>query len=441
MKRRLGVFVLVVGLVAAACGSRTSDQATVARGGDAGGEPQTETPDPTLIGESPCSDGDATGATDVGVTDDSITIANVADVDVPGLPGLFQQNQEATAAFVAYCNSLGGVQGRELVLETFDSKLTEHLQAVEGACNSTFAMVGNGVVFDDAGIPAMLECGIPNIPGFVVSLDAADEAELTVQPLPSSSNTWSVGPGRYAVDTAGDAVKKAAIYAAPASARERADQQKETYEQIGFDWIIDDDIGVGDSTSDWQPRVKAMQDQGVEYVSVVGEDSDLATFLLEASVQGFEPEWVEAIQQVYTPSFIETAGDLAEGVHVVATTVPFEEAESSEMLQTYLEWLDATTPGATPDALGVQSWSAGLLYATAASALGSELTRSGLVEELHTITEWDGLGVQAPANPGDDLPTECFVMLRVQDGAFVREFPDEGFACDPDNVATLEIPR
>lgn len=434
MRTRLGVLLLVVGLVAAACGSRTSDQATVAApggGGEEAGAGDTPPEESTL--ESPCGEGDASGATDVGVTDDSITIANIADIDVPGLPGLFQQNQEAVEAFVAYCNSLGGVNGRELVLEKLDSKLQEHRQAVESACDSAFAMVGNGAVFDDAGIPAMQACGIPNVPGITGSPQAAAELEVTVQPIPNPPDSWAGGPGRYVMSQAPDAAENAAMWAAPSAARLQADAQVEAYSQVGFNWIIDDSIGIGEGTTEWQPRVKTMQDKGAEYVYVQGEDVDLANFLLEAQTQGYAPEWVDAGQQVYNQAFLDTAGPSAEGVHVYVTTVPFEEADTSEMMATYLEWLEKTVPGAAPDALGVQSWSAGLLFATAAKALGSELTREGLLDELHGITEWDGLGMHVPSNPGENIGTECFMYVQVQDGEFVREFPEEGFECAEDN--------
>ncbi|MEZ5169354.1 MAG: ABC transporter substrate-binding protein [Acidimicrobiia bacterium] len=428
MRARLGVLVVVVGLLAAACGSRTDDQAVVAQGGGTDSTEQAGQPSESGI-ESPCGEGDASGATDTGVSDDSITIANVADIDVPAVPGLFQQNQEAVEAFVAYCNSLGGILGRELVLEKLDSKLTEHLQAVEKACDSAFAMVGNGSLFDDAGLPAQQECGIPSVPGITGSPQASGETALMVQPIPNPPDSWVKGPGLHVIDEAPDAVKKAAMFAAPSAARQQADLQVDIYEQIGFEWIINDDIGIGESTTDWQPRVKSMKDKGAEYVYVQAEDVDLANFLLEAETQGYAPEWVDAGQQVYTEAFLEAAGATAEGLHIYVTTVPFEEADTSEMMQTYLDWLEKTVPGASPDALGVQSWSAGLLFATAAKALGSDLTREGLMDELRSITEWDGLGMHVPTDPGENIGTDCYMYLQVEDGEFVREFPDEGFEC------------
>ena len=44
-------------------------------------------------------------------------------------------------------------------------------------------------------------------------------------------------------------------------------------------------------------------------------------------------------------------------------------------------------------------------------------------------------------NPGDNVHNFCFLYMRITDGKFVREFPDEGFECDPDNVVEMSRPH
>jgi len=118
--------------------------------------------------------------------------------------------------------------------------------------------------------------------------------------------------------------------------------------------------------------------------------------------------------------------------------VPFGEADSNDEMQRYLHWLEETDAAEEPTALAVQSWSAALLFASVAKNLGDNLTREGLVAELQKVTEWDGHGIQAPANIAEQVPPECFLYLKVEGGEFVREFPDEGFECDPKGVAEVE---
>ena len=60
------------------------------------------------------------------------------------------------------------------------------------------------------------------------------------------------------------------------------------------------------------------------------------------------------------------------------------------------------------------------------------------------VTEWTGGGLHAPTNPAENEGPECTIVLQVQDGEFVRYAPatvddgEEGYDCDPANVADLE---
>jgi hypothetical protein len=86
----------------------------------------------------------------------------------------------------------------------------------------------------------------------------------------------------------------------------------------------------------------------------------------------------------------------------------------------------------------VQAFSAGLLFVQAASALGSNLTRDGLIRELERIKLWDGGGLQAPSDPGDNKAVSCFLYMQVRGAKFVRYWPKQrtdgthGFDCNPD---------
>src|ERR1700729_2251903 len=60
-----------------------------------------------------CGPGNATGATDPGVTDTSINMATMSDPGYSGLPGLNQELFDAADAFVGWCNAAGGILGRK----------------------------------------------------------------------------------------------------------------------------------------------------------------------------------------------------------------------------------------------------------------------------------------------------------------------------------------
>jgi hypothetical protein len=133
----------------------------------------------------PCGEGDASGATDVGVTDTSITIATIQDIGGDLRPGLREDNLKAMQAFVRYCNRQGGINGRKLELNDYDSALLEALPAFEQACaDDNFAIVGEGVIFDDAGVEPIAECGIPTVPAFSTTA-ARQLSDLTFPPSPN----------------------------------------------------------------------------------------------------------------------------------------------------------------------------------------------------------------------------------------------------------------
>jgi ABC-type branched-subunit amino acid transport system substrate-binding protein len=444
MNRRGAAVLLVAALataaLAAGCGSRVDEPSTIAggaggsgggNGGGAGGKGG-----PPADAEAPCGPGDARGATDTGVTDRKITIATIQDIGGPR-PGLFQANLDAMNAFVAYCNELGGILGRELELTAYDSRISEHRSTTAQACDRAFALVGQSVAIDSAGAQVGVDCGIPDIPAFAVETQHAGATNV-VQPLPNPPTLLNVGPERYVKKEFPDAAKHAAMFfisAGPSSVT--AEKRVKGFEEIGFNFDVNSQTELNELN--WGPFVEQIRSNDVQYVTSVSELDNPVNLAKELRTQGVEVEIFELDQVAYDPALIEKGGDVVEGVHVVVSTVPFEEAETSDEMQRFLFWLEETdAKAANPSALSVQGWSAGQLFATAAKNLGSDLTREGLLEELRKIKEWDGHGIHAPANPGDNLVTQCFIYLKVEGGEFVREYPKEGFSCDKKNVVEVE---
>ena len=66
---------------------------------------------------------DKPAATEVGVTPTEIHIAVVADVDNSIAPNLFAGSRDAVEGYAKYINKTGGIAGRKLVVDFYDSKL------------------------------------------------------------------------------------------------------------------------------------------------------------------------------------------------------------------------------------------------------------------------------------------------------------------------------
>ena len=85
-------------------------------------------------------------APEVGVTATEIHLAVVADVDNAIAPGILKGQVDGVKAAAQYVNQQGGVAGRKLVIDFYDSKLnpTEARNAFINACENDLAMTGTG---------------------------------------------------------------------------------------------------------------------------------------------------------------------------------------------------------------------------------------------------------------------------------------------------------
>jgi ABC-type branched-subunit amino acid transport system substrate-binding protein len=448
-RQRRVALVLIAGLcLVASCGSR---QSGAPPGGEAGSGGATSS---TAVSGGHASSGavgtlapvcgsghPAHGATDKGVTDTTLTIGVISDksgvVAVPtaGIDG-------SVEAFVQFCNSLGGINGRRLVLKHYDSKILNEGDAMRQACDDhIFALVGSGSVQDDQGAVTMVQCGLVEVAAYTATYVKGLSPRL-FSPVPNPGTEYAVGPGKFIAAHFPDAVKKAAIlWPNLPVGRTQAARQRDAYEQAaGFDFVYANPTDV--LVQNWGPIVAGLQDAHVAWITDVTTLTEMEHLLQAASDAGWKPTVVDLGQQFYDESLPGKPG--TNGALVLTNTVPFEEADRSPALQVYLRWLKAASPHTPPTTLGVQAFSAGLLFAQAATALGSDLTRDGLLSRLKTIKHWDGGGLQAPADPGDNRGLRCFLYMQVNGATFVRYWPKlptdgtSGFDCSDANSVQMQ---
>jgi ABC-type branched-subunit amino acid transport system substrate-binding protein len=450
VKSRLVVSTVALALFVSACGSRSTDS----EGADAGldGTTTTAVESDSLLTDgtfgtidSPCGPGDASGATDVGVTDESITITSVSDSGGQ-VGGLNKGIDDSMRAFTEWCNGQGGINGREIVLEMRNAALFEYGTVVTAACEDSFAMVGGLAVFDDAGAQLQVDCGLPNVPAAAVS-SLQSGADLTYQPLPNTPNKLLVAAAQYFAENEPEAVKRIGqISADVASVDYIATRQREAYEIVGAEYIFTEKAAINEDN--WPSFVLDMKNRGVEYLTPISTWEEVTNLQRAMDLQDFSPAITQLDTNFYNLRYPPTAGTAAEGAYVQLTTWPFEEADENPAMAEYLAALEAAVPGAEPEQLGVQAWTAALLWATAVDELGSEVTRDGLEGVLSGIHEWDGGGLHGTSDPGNNEPAACFILMRIEDGEFVRQFPTKeddaeifeagnGFSCDPDYVVDL----
>lgn len=413
-------FVAVLAVASAACGSRTDGGDTSAPDAD-GGE----------------SDGSSAGSTDVGVTGDTITIGVVADI-TGVVPGLFKAAPDAVKAFAAMVNEeQGGIHGRELVVEVYDTGTNDNGNrlAYEEACDQVFASVGSESAFDTGGYEAVRECGFPHLAGFTTD-DAVDELPFV---FPRTSPDYvNVGAARYLAEQFPEAVRQAAIVYGNLPVTERSARQlMEARRSVGWDFVYEQ--AVAPLESNYTPHALEMRNRGVQAFAVVIDQNNIVRLQRSMREQGYSVAVADVSTQGYSEDYLEAVGPAGEGSYVPLGHALLEEVDEVEALQDYVTWLAEVEPDEEPTSNGLQAWIRAQLFYDAAMAVGPELTREGLIAELESITDWDAGGLIPPIDVGEPIPEEgCFLLAQVQDGAYVRAFPDEGFHCSPDDIYVFE---
>jgi ABC-type branched-subunit amino acid transport system substrate-binding protein len=363
-----------------------------------------------------------------GITDKTITIANVSDISGP-VPGLFESAQQATRAYVAYFNATSDICGRKLEVVTMDSRTDAggDQQGYTKACEKAFAAVGSMSAFDAGGAATADGCGIPDIRSTSVTPERTRCAScFSAQAV--APNLLANSVPDYFVKRFPETTRKAAMLALNVQATKvNADSAVAAYEKRGFEFVYQDTIDV--SEFNYAPYVQQMKERGVRWVRFLGAYQQAVRLAQAMQQQGFKPDVFLQDSTVYDPRYVETGGDAVEGTWVMINIVPFEEAARSREMQLYQAWLQQVKPGATPDFFGVYAWSAARLFVEQAIALGGDLTRARLVERVRRVDDWTGNGIHSPQGVGPGRTSECWAIVRLEKGRWVRKAPGKGYMC------------
>ncbi|MCB1017036.1 MAG: ABC transporter substrate-binding protein [Acidimicrobiales bacterium] len=449
-------------LAVTACSSRGED--TSAQGGDGATTTTVSTPaGGEVFGTQPshCSQGDDSGATattaadagassdpsqSTGVGEDAIQVGTISDPGFTGQPGLNQELFDAGQAFVEWCNSQGGINGRPLELTEYDAAIFDYAAKVAEACDEVLALVGGGGAQDTEWSSTGQECGLVDIAAYAATPEKGGPAghesvieRRTVQPAPNPQDRFPVGDIRLLAEDHPDALDHVGIlYADFGTLRTIAERTAEAYEQVGATIVSEQSYNVT-GEANWAPFAQKLKEDGVEWLNFVGDGTFLGQLQQAMAEADYAPEVTAQDANFYDQGYLDAAGDAAEGTYVRSSFVPFEEADENPAVQQYIDLVEGIDGEVA--LLGAQSMSAWLLFTQAADACddAGTLTRDCLLDEAASVAEWDGGGLHAPTNPSENESASCIIVMQVQDGSFVRALPrDEPFACGDDYIAQLD---
>lgn len=448
MRRHIALL-LVFAFAVTACGAKGAEEAsngsgtnaaTTAPGGSGGAEDGK-------FGslDSPCGPGDATvKADEAGRGTDKLYVGVANDRDSIR-PGLLKEMWDGMLGFVAWCNAQGGVAGLPLEAVDLDGKVLQVEAAMATACTSVFAMVGGGYaqdnnIFSGKDGSDFHKCRMIAIPGFAVSTELA-EATDQVQPLPNPPHQKPTNTFEGLAELYPEKVKNyGVVYGNLPSIRQNKDQTIGVAKQVdGYGNFAEIEYEAILS-QDWGVLAQQVIDKDLELVSFVGEPANLSKFSQALKDQQWDGI-ITADANQYDARLLDSSGPAAvEGVTVRLQQHPYEEAADWPATEQFMEIMDEYVPGWQRAALAVQSFSAGLLFATSAKKCADddgEISRACVLTNAQDTHEWDAGGLHPVADPGANETPGCGMLVQVQNGVWTRIFPElgsdfddgEGFYC------------
>jgi ABC-type branched-subunit amino acid transport system substrate-binding protein len=384
-------------------------------------------------------------ADEIGVTDDAIRIAVIADVDNAARPGLFEPTVDGVRAAAKYINAHGGIGGRRLEVDFIDSHLNadDSRTALIKACEEDFALVGTSALFmsnvepeiscqDSTGKPT----GIPDIANL--------QTEIAHQCSPVAYPVVIVGIDCSTKDDPAPLFSRATGY---------IDYYKKKFGKLHGPFVLAKDLkstinsflptiaiseqkGIG---VDQEARISGLDPQQAFTPIAQGIKADNSNYVAfgvdyradvllrkEAQVQGVDTVKVwDCTLACYDQRLIDEGGDAVEGQYTNVFFVPFSEAKQNKGVKKYV---DAVGGVKNASAFSAEGWMTGLLFRDVANkvieANGEDgLTRANFLEQIKTVHDFDADGMTDGIDVGGRKLGPCFVLLQVKDGEWTRAHP------------------
>ena len=386
---------------------------------------------------SPCGPGTASGATDQGVTNTSITIGYGDDAGYAGDPGVTEMS-DAVKAFMKWCNDQGGINGRQVLGQYKDAAVFNVVSKVQELCKSAFMLVGEGWALDVGAEQIRVGCNLVAVPAYTAGVDVAN-GPMMFQPAPNPDDYFPGASLFQAAQLWPAQVKAAdALHTTLSASEVSIAKVTQAGSGAGFTWL---NCGVKVNFTgepDYTPFAQRFKSCGAQLIFSNQPPGPLTyNFLTALDQLGYHPT-ILGEADVYSPAMAQwnTKG-IGDNVYARQAFQPLENASVVPAVQQYLSVVKAS--GGKVGQLGEQAASAFLLWATAAKSCGSNLTRQCMVNTLAKIHQWDGGGLQAVTDPGANMPSDCGMLVKLTGTSWAQFYPKaQGqFDCNPSYVVHI----
>jgi len=387
----------------------------------------------------------------------------VADNDNPFVPGIFKGAADAVQGAAKYINANGGIAGRKLVVDVYDSKLNanETRNAFIEACEKDFALVGTTALFVTQ-VDDIVNCkdskgqatGIPDIGGLITSLTEAcspktfspNAPQVQCDTVGQDPVTYqgTMGPFKYIVDQRkGDAHGALLVSNDTPDARRAGLANMLLVKKAGVKPDAEVSLSSRDPQSAFTPVVQDMKSHNSNFSYLAMSLNSAIELRQEAALQGIpndQATWL-CPSTCYDHEAMANAGSAMNGETVVLTFLPFEEVKSNKTLANFVKY----TGKDKIDGFGVSGWAAAMLFQQALNDVvksnGNDgITRANLFTALRATGPFNAGGMVSGANIGTKAGSPCYLLLEYNDGKFTRVHPTKKgtFDCAKSNYTTVK---
>ncbi len=454
-KRRLLAGLVVGGLALAACGNSGDDDdsadttaapigteapvdTTAETTGDTTADTATDTtedtePATTTAGSEPAETGPDIGTFEPiegvpGVTDDAINFAVLGTG--PSNPlgyCLLECFQDGVQAYFDYQNSLGGANGRQLVISRVDDDEVGNTQV------KSLELIGDSSIFGIFGAPLQYAgysdigaSGVPLYTTFPASGDAngfdniyVPNGTLCVDCTSPASVLGAVIGGGTKAASIGFGVSQASKDCVNRTERDFAKYGP----TAGVEFVYkNDDLPFG-FPNGLGPEVTAMKQAGVDFVTTCIDQNSVIVLEQELERQGMSDVVVVLPQGYSDTAFVSSNAALLEGDIMSVAYRPIE-ADPSPGMDEMLAAFEAS--GVEGNDYAIQGWLGAKLAVAGIIAAGPQFDRESVIATTNTFTEWtaDGMlptvdwSTAHTARADTDPAQYCASFVTISDGAF-----------------------
>jgi hypothetical protein len=368
-----------------------------------------------------CGPGPSGASSVRGVSTKAIHIAVFTDASNTVEPGLDIEFPQFAKAFADWCNAAGGIDGRQIDIDTEDAAFFNAGQVMTQACQQDFMSVGGGLVLDTAAVPIRVACGLGQITSFTVSDQSVDAA---LQVNPNGVNNSEIEAGWYGAlaKKYPSAIKHFGTGGEnQASILEQEHKDEQAAEAQGYKVVDFQEPPL--SVTDWAPYIEEAQSKGVEGLEPAAA-SNVAPYFQAMQTAGYSPAFVYMYENLYVKATAEaTASMHLPPTYLALQLWPFELASQSPgltELESVMHKYASGTAIDQNDELAASSW---VLFAKSATACGADLTVSCVLSHAAAEKNWSAGDIQAPTaqlamSNQNPTPSDCFTMVQLQGGKF-----------------------